>query len=43
MDTKETYISMGVSGALEGSTETLTDRCFSVHVFWSEFKCLAEQ
>ena len=23
---------MGDSGAMEGSTETLVDRCFSVHV-----------
>jgi len=32
MDTKETNISVGDSGALEGSTETLINRCCSVHV-----------
>jgi len=32
MDTKEINISVGDGGAIEGSTETLTDRCFSLQV-----------
>ena len=32
MDTKESNNSVGNSGALDGSIETVNDRCFNVHV-----------